>query len=132
MSYEDTLRSISLDADATLAVYTGVPGLPGSAVPNYGKQYCFVKITGEHQVGLAVAAGDAVVGIMQNKPQKAGQAATVGLGAVSNVMSGGVISAGDKVVPDANGHAVTGAGVWVALAPAAGSGEMIPVLRIGA
>lgn len=132
MSYEDTLRSISLDADATLAVYTGVPGQPGSAVPNYGMQYRFVKITGEHQVGLATAAGDPVAGIMQNKPQKAGQAATVGLGAVSNVIAGGAVAAGAAVVPDANGRAVTGSGVWVALAPAAGAGEMIPVLRIGA
>jgi hypothetical protein len=129
--YEESLRSISLDADATLGIYTGVPGQPGSAVPNYGKMYCFVKITGAHQVGLCVAATDLAVGIMQNKPQRPGAAATVGFSGVSNVITGGVVAAGDLVAPDAGGHAVKDLtnGKWQALAPGA-SGETIPVLRV--
>lgn len=131
MSYEESLKSISLDADASLGIYTGVPGQPGSAVPNSGKQYCFVKITGKHQVGLCVAATDPAIGIMQNKPQKPGAAATVGFTGVSNVIAGGVIAAGALVAPNASGQAVTDAvnGRWQALAPAAGAGELIPVLR---
>ena len=132
MSYEETLKSISLDADATLGIYTGVPGQPGSAVPNSGRQYRFVKITGAHQVGLAVAATDKCVGILQNKPQVPGQAATVGFHGVSNVVAGGAIAAGDMVAPDSQGRAVTDAtnGKWQSLGIAAGAGELVPVLRV--
>lgn len=130
MSYEERLVSISLDADASVGIYTGVPGQPGSAVPNSGKQYCFLKLTGKHQVGLAVATADVVTGILQNKPQKPGAACTVGISGVSNVVTGGVVNAGDMVVPDATGRAVTNAaGKWQAQAPSAGAGELIPVLR---
>ena len=36
MSYEESLRSVSFNADSSLAVYTGVPNQPGSAKPHYG------------------------------------------------------------------------------------------------
>lgn len=132
MSYEETLRSISLDADASLGVYTGVPGRPGSAVPNSGFQYRFVKITGNHQVGLSVLATDKAVGIMQNKPQVPGQAATVAISGVSNITAGGVIAAGDIVASDTTGRAVVDAvnGKWQAISPAAGVGELVPILRV--
>jgi hypothetical protein len=86
MAYEESLRSITLNADATLAVYTGVPGQPGSPSPHGGKQYHFVKVTGVHQVGLAGATGS-VVGVVQNKPQGTGNAATVAIAGVSKVVS---------------------------------------------
>ena len=129
--YEESLRSISLDADASIGIYTGVPNQPGSAVPNYGKMYCFVKVTGSHQVGLCTAATDPIVGILQNKPQKPGAAATVGFSGVSNLMSGGIITAGAFVAPKADGTAVVDAtnGKWQALAAAA-SGETFPALRV--
>src|SRR5690606_3819398 len=104
MAYEESLRSISLNADATLAVYTGVPGMPGSPSPNYGQQYRFVKVTGAHQVGLATAGSDVVVGVMQNKPQVAGQAATVSIHGVSMVMAGAALDAGDSVEADSTGE----------------------------
>ena len=53
MAYEESLRSITLNADSSLGMYTGVPGQPGSPQPHGGKQYHFVKVTGVHQVGLA-------------------------------------------------------------------------------
>ena len=68
MSYEETLKCLTFEADASLGIYTGVPGQPGSAVPNSGMQYRFVKITGTRQVGLSVLATNIAVGIMQNKP----------------------------------------------------------------
>ena len=131
MSYDESLRTITLDADASLGIYTGVPGLPGSAVPNTGKMYCFVKVTGVRQCGLSVLATDLSVGIMQNKPQKPGQAATVGISGVSNVQVGGVVNAGDRVAPNASGQGVTDAvnGKWIALATSTVVGEIIPVLR---
>lgn len=134
MAYEESLRSISLDADASLATYTGVPGTPGSAEPNYGKQYTFVKVTGAHQVGLVTANTDLAVGVLQNKPQVTGQAATVGYQGVSNVIAGAAVTAGDKVSSDATGRAITTPGtgspvvLGIALASATAAGQLIPVL----
>lgn len=132
MSYEEKVTSITLDADASIGIHTGVPGQPGSAVPNGGMQYRFVKVTGARQAGLCTAAADIVAGILQNKPQEPGAGATVGIGGVSNVVSSAPISAGALVAPTANGRAVTDAtnGRWQALEAAAGADELIPVLRV--
>lgn len=131
MSYEESLRSVTLVADSSIGVYTGVPGQPGSAVPNAGKQYRFLKVTGSDQVGLAVAAG-AAIGVLQNKPQKVGAAATVGIRGISNVIVETLpIAAGDGVEAAAGGGAVkTSAGVRLgtALRTASTVGELIPVL----
>ena len=105
MAQEEGLRSITLNADDSLAVYTGVPGMVGSPNPNYGKQYRFVKVTGSRKAGLA-DADDVVVGVLQSKPQVVGQEATIGIRGVSNVMVGGVLNPGDLVVSDAEGRAV--------------------------
>lgn len=131
MSYEESLRSISLNADASIGIYTGVPGIPGSAVPNSGKQFRFLKVTGPDQVGLASAAGT-IVGVLQNKPQNVGMAATVAFSGVSNVVVETLpIAAGDSVEVAANGGAVkasAGAKVGTALRTASTVGELIPVL----
>lgn len=131
MSYEEILTSLTLVADASLAQYTGVPGIPGSANPNYGKQYRFVKVTGANQCGLATAGTDMVVGVMQNKPQVTGQAATVAVAGVSNVMAGAAFSAGDKVTVDNQGRAIKATGsdfVGVALMAAEKADVLAPVL----
>lgn len=130
MAYEESLRSISLNSDASLAVYTGVPSAPGSPTPHYGMQYRFVKVTGARQCGLATAAADVVVGVMQNKPQVTGQAATVAIHGVSMVMSGAAVTAGATVTTDATGRAVaSGTNVrGIALAAAGGANELVPVL----
>ena len=129
MAYEESLKSITLDADASLGIYTGVPGLPGSASPNGGKQYTFVKVTGAHTVGLCTAATDVIAGVLQNKPQNTGMASTVGIFGVSKVVAGGNVTAGNKVAPDANGAAVADAtnGKCIALGSGA-AGDLIPVL----
>ena len=130
MSYEESLKSISLDADDTIGIYTGVPGLPGSAKPNTGKQYTFVKVTGIHQAGLA-GTGDKVIGVLQNKPQEPGAAATIGFHGVSNVQVGAEFSAGDLITQDANGAAITGDStnaVGIALDDGVTVGSIVPVL----
>lgn len=134
MAYEESLKSISLNADSSLAVYTGVPGTAGSAEPNYGKQYTFVKVTGAHQVGLSTANTDNVVGVMQNKPQVEGQAATIGIFGVSNLIAGAAVAAGDKISSDSTGRAVTTPGtgtpvvLGVALSASTGANQLISVL----
>lgn len=135
MAYEESVKSITLDADASIGVYTGVPGLPGSADPNSGKQYCFVKVTGKHTAGLATtAATDYVVGVLQNKPQKVGAAATVAIDGVTNVKVGGAFVAGDLLKVHTDGTAVkdaTGANkVAVAIADGVTIGSIVPALLV--
>lgn len=131
MSYEESLRSITLEADSSIGIYTGPPGLPGSPSPHGAKQYHFVKVTGRNTAGLA-GADDRVVGVLQNKPQQAGGAATIGIRGVTNVVAGEAIDAGEEVKPGAAGSAVVaaaGTGVGVALQGAA-SGSLVPVLLV--
>lgn len=131
MSYDETQRRISLDADASLAIRTGVPGMPGSADPNGGKQYYFVKVTGEHKAGAVSTAGGDSVGVMQNKPQILGEAATVAISGISLVVAGGTLEAGDSVSSDNTGKSVKTAGEAKVLATCilgAGNGQLATVL----
>lgn len=133
MSYEESLRSISLNADASLAAYTGVPSAPGSPAVSYANQYRFVKVTGVNQVGLSTAGDDKSIGVMQNKPQVTGQAATVAIAGVSNVMTGGAVAAGDEIQSDANGRGVkatTGKVKGISLGAAAAANQLVPVLLL--
>jgi hypothetical protein len=121
MSYEEGLKSISLLADSTLYVYTGVPGAQGSPsgagnLGPAGNIYRFVKPSGTKTVGLAVSSADSVIGVLQNKPQVSNQAATVAIHGVSNVVSGAGssgngtnIAAGDLVTVDNYGRAIKAA-----------------------
>jgi len=144
MAFEEAIRSISLKANASLAVYTGVPGQPGSADPNGGNQYKFVKATAtDSTVGLADAtANELILGVVQNKPQYENMAATVAIRGVSKVVAGtGGVSAGDAIKVDGviDGTGITATlptdaalVVGVALADA-GAGELFPcLLRLGA
>lgn len=131
MASNEALYSISLAADASVGIYTGVPGQPGSAVPNSGMQYRFLMVTGKQQCGLATDAGDKIIGVLQNKPQQPGAAATVAVWGVSLVTAGGAVNPGDNVTTDAQGRAIkdaAGAGVGVALTASANAGELISVL----
>lgn len=111
MAYEEGLKSLTFEADSSIAVFTGPPGLTGSADPNGGKQYYLVKLTGAKTVGLAVAAAnERPLGVLQNKPQFTGEAATVAIDGVSKVEAGGTITAGTGVKANASGKAVQ----WVA------------------
>jgi hypothetical protein len=109
--------------------------MTGSADPNKGKQYCFVKITGAHQAGLAVTtANEIVIGVMQNKPQVTGAAATIALRGVSLVEAGGTVTAGAAIKVDTGGRGVAATlpgdialVVGVAVGGAA-VGQLVPVL----
>lgn len=130
MAYEESLKSVSFDADASIAVYTGVPGTPGAASPNIGHMYKFVKITARHTVGLSDAAGVAV-GVLQSKPQVVGQAATVAISGISVVRSGAAIAVGALVEADSTGRAVTrtaGEILGTAIEAATGADQLISVL----
>ncbi len=133
MAYEETLKSVSLDADSSLALYTGPPGVIGSTAPNWGKQFRFVKVTGAHQVGLAdTTSGEHPVGVVQNKPQRVGEAATVATHGISMVQAGAALAAGVGVKTDSVGRAAATSGSDVLLGITVGAcgaaDELIPVL----
>ena len=132
MAYDEAIRNITLTADSSLALYTGVPGVPGSADPNYGPaQYRFVKITGAKQCGLSTAGADLSVGVCQNKPQVAGQAATVAIRGVSLIMAGAAFNPGDQLEADSEGRAIlrtTGVVLGIAVEGAGGADELSSVL----
>jgi hypothetical protein len=131
MAYDEALKSITLDVDATLGFYTGIAGMPGSTDPNYGKMYCFVKLVADRKVGLATAAGDEVTGVLQNKPQNAGMAGTIGIFGVSNIMIGAAVTYGQHLVPDSQGRGVSGAaGKWMVLEGSSVVGSLVPALKL--
>lgn len=133
MAFDESLRSISLNADSSIAGYTGVPGLPGSAEPNYGKQYRFVKVTGNQQVGLVTdGATDVAIGVVQSKPQVEGQAATVAIRGVSFVLCGEAVNPGAAITADSQGRGVAAGGsdlvYGIALTSTDAAGELVSVL----
>lgn len=133
MAYDEAIRNITLTADASLAGYTGVSGTPGAASPHFGKaQYRFVKITGAKQCGRATTGDTAkVVGVIQNKPQVAGEAGTVAIRGVSRVLAGGAFVPGDAIDVDVEGRAVkagAGNGVGIAVEAATVANELSSVL----
>lgn len=140
MSYNESIKSISLVADSSIGIFTGVSGIGAGGGPSSastaGKIYRFVKVTGTKQAGLCTDGADTSVGVLQSKPQQVGAAATVAISGVTDVISGAAsgsaILAGSKVTSDSEGRAVL-AGVGdnvfgVALAPSSTAGELIPVL----
>jgi hypothetical protein len=131
MSYDETQKRISLDADASIGFRTGPPGMPGSLDPNGGMQFHFVDILGTHICGLAGAGGDAV-GVLQNKPQHVGDASSVAIFGVSMVVAGvGGLAAGNAVSSDATGQGILTTSTNKVLGKcieAAGVGELAAVL----
>ena len=125
--------SITLLADSTVGVFTGVPGQPGSLDPNGGSQYKLVKYVSKDTVGLMVN-GDAattLVGVVQNKPQKTGAAVTVAYEGITNVIAGAAITVGDLLLADSTGRAVTGAGGRLrAMTAATAANEVIPAMFV--
>lgn len=108
-----------------------VPGLYASGDLSTTGQFRFVKMT---TTGVALAgAGESPIGVLQNKPSAAGQAATVwGVGSVSKVISDGSVTAGQTVASGANGKAVLAAshaiGVGICLTVGASDGDVVSVL----
>lgn len=137
MAYEESLKSISLEADSSIGIYTGVPGQPGSTSPNNGKQFRFVKVTGANTAGIcSTASNEIACGVLQNKPQQVGSAATVAISGVSMMEAGALINAAAGVKIDNTGRPVPWVGgtddvdlrKGVALLAAGAAGDLIPVL----
>ncbi len=70
-------------------------------------QFKFVTLEADGNVDLADAAGERAVGVLLNKPDAAGKAATVAMTGKVMVVAGGSVTAGDEIATDASGDAVT-------------------------
>lgn len=72
------------------------------------KQYFFVAVSADGQID---PAGDGAMadGVLQNKPDAAGKAATVAIGGITQVICGGTVTRGGPVASDAAGEAVDAA-----------------------
>jgi hypothetical protein len=133
MAYEESQVRISLDADASIGIYTGPPGARGTTPPYSGMQYRFVKVTGVHTAGLSVnAANEMTVGVLQNKPQKVGSAAEVAISGVTRIQLAGTVVAGDGLKCNSTGQALKatlGTDLVLAIATGSGSpGQLVPAL----
>lgn len=107
MAYEEAIRSITLNADDSLAVWTGVPGAKGSPSPHYANQYRFVTLTDARSCGLATEADDPlIIGVLQSKPQIDTQEATVAIRGISIVHTGEALAPRDLITCDGEGRAV--------------------------
>ncbi len=93
-------------------------------------QYRFLVATGGN--ATLAGAGVASVGVLQNDPSVAGQAAGIMATGISKVVAGAAVVAGTKVMTDAQARAITATGtnfvVGVALTAAGAANEVISVL----
>lgn len=69
-----------------------------------GDQYRFVTLDANAQIDVS-AAGANAIGVLQNKPT-AGQAATVRVAGITQIILGGTVASGGLVEIDANGEAI--------------------------
>jgi hypothetical protein len=106
------------------------PGVEAGADLSAG-QFLAVVLNASGQAVLA-GAGARVLGILQNKPDAAGKAATVsGPGATTKMVAGAAVALGADVTSNASGQAVTSASgnyiIGQCRTAAANSGELITV-----
>ncbi len=122
MAFEDPGKTITLEAGASLA----------------SDQYKLVTLASDGQVDVTgAAAANTPIGILQNKPSAAGQAAEIMIDGISKAIAGETIAAGELVGPSTDtagrvGDADTTADVIIGMAITGGAaGETISVLLFG-
>ncbi len=123
MAYEQGLRSIGVPASADLT--------SGGTV---NPQFLFGVVNSSGQLAIA-GAGVLCDGVIQDKPNVTGYECELGIEGVTKMIAGAAVTAGDPLMSDANGRAITWtAGNFVrgrALASAAAANVVIPVLLFG-
>lgn len=119
MAYQQNLELITRPANADLSA----------------GQYFLVKISNSSGTGRVAfaGAGERAIGVLQNKPDAAGKAASVAVGQVVKVSAGGSITAGNEVTPDSSGEAVVaGSGdiVFGVALNSAVDGDIVEIVRV--
>ena len=114
---DERFQAVTLEADKDLS----------------SKQYHFVKLDGAEVTDCSVE-GELAFGVLRNAPDD-GEAATVAISGITNVVAGEAISAGDKVTTKADGRAQTATATdailgW-AVRGASGDGHVCSVAFFG-
>ncbi|MFW6202594.1 MAG: hypothetical protein ACOC8B_08445 [Gemmatimonadota bacterium] len=97
MAYSEALKSISVEADADLSA----------------KQYYAVQLSTDGQAAVQTSEGGFALGILQDDPENAGEAAEVGIAGVSKAHCNGAsdaIAAGDALQVSTAGTLIKAAG----------------------
>jgi hypothetical protein len=81
-------------------------GQNNAAVDLSAAQFKAVKITGSRVLNLASTGGEAIHGILQNKP-KQGAPCNVAFGGISKALAGAAFSAGAFLMTDTSGRFIT-------------------------
>jgi len=115
MAFEESLKSISRTASGDLS----------------SSQYHAMVVNASGQLAAASATG-AMDGLLQNKPDAAGDAATLGIDGVSKAVVGASVTAGDDLAVGSGGKLITATTgdvvVARALADGSGDGSVVAVL----
>ena len=118
MAYEQTLRTVGVPASADLSV----------------SQFCFTVVNANGQLALP-AAGAVADGVLQDKPNGQGVIGELAILGITKLVAGAAVNAGDPLMANASGQAVTAAANNFvrarALAAATAAGIIIPALLIG-
>jgi hypothetical protein len=123
MAYDQGLRSIGLPAGSDLT--------SGGTV---NPQFLFVTTNASGQIAFT-GAGAVADGVLQDKPNAVGYEGQVGILGVTKLVTGAAVTAGDPLMANGSGQAITATtGNFVrarALQSSAGAGVMIPALLLG-
>lgn len=96
-------------------------------------QFRIVAVDSSGRAVLANGTADKVIGVLQNKPSGTLVPASVGIFGVTRCVAGGSITAGDTVVANAQGFALSGSGATsrvagIAISTAQGSTDLFELL----
>jgi len=123
MAYDQGLRSIGVPAGSDLT--------SGGTV---NPQFLFITVNASGQIAFT-GAGAVADGVLQDKPNAVGAEGEVGILGITKLVAGAAVNAGDPLMANASGQAITAtAGNFVrarALQAAAGAGVIIPALLLG-
>lgn len=92
-------------------------------------QFHFVVMSSDGQVDGA-GDGGAAIGVLQNKPSSAGEAASVAIGGVSKVVVGSAIIAGQRVASASDSEAIPAATGDIVMGVALESGDAGDLIRV--
>lgn len=114
-AYEAALETVTVDAGSDLS----------------SSQFRFLIRNSSGQLAVPSSAGTAVDGCLQNKPNAAGQAGSLGISGITKAECGAAVTDGDNVTVDSVGRVVTATTGDVSCGKAwgtgTGAGSLIPV-----
>ena len=82
-----------------------IPGVVAAADLS-AKQHTFVLIDTNGKVAANTVSGGPVVGVLQDKPNADGKAASVGVAGVTKLVAGGTVASGAKVMSHTDGTGI--------------------------